>query len=170
MSGAQVSRIATHLRFPKYVICDDGTVTSIVHKRPRALKPIKRGKYLGFTLLDTASVLRPVYWHRLITETFHGAGQPGEEVRHKDGIKEHCWADNLHWGTRSQNMLDKNLHGTSPQGERHGCAKLTEREVRLIRRLCRAGIKQNAAAKYFKVSQMTISRVANGLLWRHISG
>jgi DNA invertase Pin-like site-specific DNA recombinase len=87
-----------------------------------------------------------------------------------DGIKSHNWEANLRWGTRIQNMQDKNLHGTSPQGERHGGAKLTEREVRLIRRLRRAGIKQNLIATRFGVSKMTISRVANGILWRHING
>ena len=161
---------ATHLRFPKYVVCEDGSITSAIHKSPRVLKPIKRGKYLGFTLRDAGGVLRPVYLHRLVAETFHGLGKPGEEVRHLDGFKSNCRADNLAWGTRATNMQDKVAHGTAPRGENHGGSKLTEREVRLIRRLERAGIRQNAIATYFKVSNMTVSRVANGVLWRHIDG
>lgn len=161
-------RLATHLRFPKYVICGDGTVTSLVHKRPRDLKPIRMGEYQGFTLVNSDGVLQRVYLHRLVAETFHGAPQAGEEVRHKDGIKEHCWADNLCWGTRSQNMQDKIAHGTAPLGEKHGGAKLTDGEVRLIRDLCRRGLLQKDAAEQFGVAQMTISRIVNNKLWRHL--
>lgn len=164
-----MSRVATHLRFPKYTVCDDGTVTSLVHKKPRVLKPIKRGAYLGFTLLDASGVLRAVYWHRLVAETFYGPAKEGEEVRHLDGVKANCSADNLRWGTRSQNMEDKVAHGTAPRGENHGGAKLTEREALLIRRLVRAGIKGTDVAARFGVSQMTVSRIANNKLWRHIN-
>jgi hypothetical protein len=65
-------------------------------------------------------------------------------------------------------MRDKVAHGTAPRGENHGGSKLADREVLLIRRLQRAGIRQNAIANYFNVSNMTISRIANGILWRHI--
>lgn len=160
--------MATHIRYPKYIVSDDGTVMSIVHKRTRVLKPIKCGKYLGFTLLDADGVLRRVYWHRLVAETFYGAPKDGEEVRHKDGIKKHCWADNLCWGTREQNAQDKVRHGTAPLGEKHGGAKLTEGEVRLIRDLCRDGLLQKHAAEKFGVGKMTISRIVNNKLWRHL--
>lgn len=164
-----MSRVATHLRFPKYTVCDDGTVTSLVRKRPRILKPIRRGDYLGFTLLDTSGVLRAVYWHRLVAETFHGPAKDGEEVRHLDGSKANCSAENVKWGTRSENMQDKVGHGTAPQGENHGGAKLTDREALLIRRLVRAGIKGIDVAARFGVSKMTVSRIANNKLWRHIN-
>lgn len=160
-------RAAVHLKFPCYVVYDDGSVISHI-KAPRLLSPIRMGNYVGLQLRSAKGETTKVYLHRLVAETFHGAPAPGQEVRHKDGIKAHNGADNLLWGTRIENMQDKNLHGTSPQGERHGGSKLTEREVRLIRRMKRAGIKQNLIATRFGVSQMTISRVANGVLWRHI--
>lgn len=164
-----MARLAIHLRFPKYIISHDGTVTSIVHKRPRDLRPIRCGEYQGFTLLNADGVLQRVYLHRLVAETFHGAPKDGEEVRHKDGIKAHCWADNLCWGSRSENAQDKVAHGTAPLGERHGGSKLTEGEVRLIRDLCRDGLLQKHAAERFGVGQMTISRIVNNKLWRHIN-
>lgn len=163
-------RHAVHLKFPLYVVYEDGTVISHVRPEPRVLSPIRMGNYIGLQLRSAEGETTKVYLHRLIAETFHGAAPFGHEVRHLDGIKSHNTESNLRWGTRIQNMQDKNLHGTSPQGERHGGAKLTEREVRLIRRLQRAGVRQNLIATRFGVSQMTISRVANGVLWRHING
>lgn len=162
-------RLACHLSFPRYIICDDGTVTSTVHRRRRNLKPIKRGKYLGFSLLDAHGVQRGVYWHRLVAEAFHGPGRQGEEVRHLDGIKKHCFAANLMWGTRTQNMHDKIAHGTAPRGENHGGAKLTDIDVGLIRQFWGSGHKQNSIAERFGVSQMTISRIVNNKLWRHVN-
>lgn len=39
----------------------------------------------------------------------------------------------LSWKTHAENMADMVEHGTSPNGERHGMAKLTENEVKIIR-------------------------------------
>lgn len=73
--------------------------------------------------------------HDLVCRAFHGEPAPGLEVRHLDGIKENCWADNLAWGTRSENSLDRNTHGTMPRypGEEAASAKLTWQAVRYIR-------------------------------------
>lgn len=133
------------------------------------LTPIAAGKYLGLTLLDREGRQRRVSLHRLILETFQGAPAAGHEARHLDGDPHNNAATNLAWGTRSQNMRDKEAHGTATQGERHPMAKLSEREVIVIRRLHRIGIAPSAIIKRFGISRMTHWRVVNNKLWRNVA-
>lgn len=161
---------ASHIDFPKYVVGSDGSVKSFIRSSQRNLVPIKRGKYFGFTLLDRKCVPRAVYWHRLICEVFHGAAPCRDnEVRHKDGVKDHCSADNLMWGTRSQNMRDKERHGTAPQGERHPMAKLRDIDIWVIRELDRMGAKtKEIMLIYSDIGRMQLWRIINRQLWKHL--
>lgn len=70
----------------------------------------------------------------------------------------------LAWKTRLENMADMVVHGTRPHGERHGMAKLSESDVRLIRSL-RGAATQRVVAKQFGVSQSTVSRIVAGKSW-----
>ena len=54
------------------------------------------------------------------------------------------------------------------RGERHPKAKLTERDVQVIRKACEAGFPQKAIAKSFSVSQATVSNIANNKQWKHV--
>lgn len=114
--------------------------------------------------------------HRLICETFHGpAPSPRHEVRHRDGVKLNLRADNLEWGTRRENMHDKWRHGTMRSGERAGQAKLTDAQVRDLRREHQAamvGRKHNAPygwldrmAERYGVGKKHIIRITKGRAW-----
>ena len=50
--------------------------------------------------------------HRLVAEAFHGLCPLGCEVRHRDGDRTNPRADNLRWGTRSENIRDAVRNGT----------------------------------------------------------
>lgn len=58
--------------------------------------------------------------HRLVCEAFHGA-QPGRQVRHLDGDSLNNCADNLSWGTQSDNEFDKVRHGTHQNSRKTHC-------------------------------------------------
>lgn len=47
---------------------------------------------------------------------------PLHEVRHLDGNRTNCCADNLAWGTAKDNALDRELHGRTSRGDRHSAA------------------------------------------------
>jgi predicted XRE-type DNA-binding protein len=49
-------------------------------------------------------------------------------------------------------------------------AKLTEGQVREIRRQLRMGVNQKTIATQYKVHQSTISDIARGRTWRHVRG
>ncbi len=56
------------------------------------------------------------------------------------------------------------------RGERHVNAKLTEDDVREIRRLYAAGIaKQQGLAERFGVSQVKVSQILLRKSWRHVA-
>lgn len=161
---------ACHIRFPRYVVTPRGEVVSLVFRRARPLRSITRGKgYRGFTLLDSTGVLRPVYLHVLVAEVFHGAAPAGHEVRHRDGDKTHNAASNLLWGTRSQNMRDKEAHGTATTGEAHPMAKLREQDVKDIRLLDECGMSPAIVRAHYEISRMTHWKIVNRKLWRHVA-
>lgn len=158
----------THPDFPLYWVFNDGSILSVANKTPCVLKPGYRGKYLGMRIVDRLGKLRGIYLHRLVAEAWHGMPSAGQEVRHLDGNKLNNSPSNLAWGTRSQNMRDKDLHGTSPQGERHPQSKLTETAVLRMRRMWSAGASLPELVREFGVSRMTCWRAATGRSWSHL--
>jgi HNH endonuclease len=78
----------------------------------------------------------------------------------------HLWV-----GTHQDNMTDRNMKGRSsaPVGEQHGSHKLTEEEVRAIRRIAESGIcTQQYLANMFGVSDQTIHRIVHRKNWKHL--
>ena len=74
------------------------------------------------------------YVHRLVLEAFVGPCPAGMETAHGDGNSSNNALSNLRWATPPNNHADKVQHGTDPKGERNGMARLTEDDVREIRR------------------------------------
>ena len=72
--------------------------------------------------------------HTLVAEAFLGPNTDSLWVLHKDGNAFNNRADNLYYGTPSQNTHDAYQHGTLKRGHRHHKAKLTEEDVLSIRR------------------------------------
>ena len=115
---------------------------------------------------------------------------------HKDNVRDNNMADNLRWAEPSSNMQDKLGHGTvpfgdrngarlhpgklargsrngkhtkpecTPRGEKHGCAKLTESDVRSIRADLRS---ERQIARDYGVSRCAINGVKIGKTWSHVS-
>lgn len=79
--------------------------------------------------------------------------------------KQGCIAPkHLRWATRKENEADKLLHGTHQLGERNSRAKLTEKDVRRIRRLKGKMLHREIAEK-FGVIRQTITRILSGKDW-----
>jgi DNA invertase Pin-like site-specific DNA recombinase len=76
--------------------------------------------------------------------------------------------ENVIWGTASENQLDRRRHGTSPQGENHPKAIVTEEQVRDIRELLAAGYTTVAIAKRFGVNRYLISDIKRGRSWSYL--
>jgi hypothetical protein len=61
--------------------------------------------------------------HRLVMLAFEGPCPNGYEVCHRNGKRyDNRWT-NLYYGTRSENNLDKRLHGTDHNGSKTHCIR-----------------------------------------------
>lgn len=104
---------------------------------------------------------------------------------HRCGNPSCCNPAHIYAGTDAQNARDRERHGrtasgarngrhtrpeTSPVGTRHGSAKLTDEQVRDIRRIYRGGgISQDEISYRFGVSQSVISGIVRLKGWRHVA-
>lgn len=93
----------------------------------------------------------------------------GVNVLHSCRSKNCVRPDHLSDGTQRQNTgPDKVRDGTTNRGERCGAAKLTERDVKIIREACANGATQQSVADLFAVGQQLVSLIINRKRWSHI--
>jgi hypothetical protein len=110
---------------------------------------------------------------RLVAEAWLGPCLEGRQVNHKDGVKGHDYPKNLEWVTPSENTRHAYSLGlATPQrnpapGERNGNSKLTEENVKRIRKI---GYKrsQMELSRMFRVSPSTIRCIRLRQNWTHI--
>lgn len=110
---------------------------------------------------------RAVGAHVFACESVHGdKPTPSHEVAHLcgNGHALCCNPRHLAWATRAENAAHKIQHGTAPRGTRNPQAKLTEDQVRSIRKMIGTQA-QWKIAKQFGVTQMTVSNISRGKLW-----
>ncbi len=80
-----------------------------------------------------------------------------------------CNPKHLYLGNAKTNSLDCLFFGERVCGERQGLSKLTEVDVKLIRKLyIQTPLSQRALAKQFNVAQNTIKQVIKYQTWKHI--
>ena len=108
--------------------------------------------------------------HRLVLIAFVGPRPHGCEANHKDGNRKNNRVENLEWVTASQNVRHSiDVLGVQrARGERSSLSKLTEIQVREIKRFLKEGLTQKEIAKRYDVTQRTISAIAIGLTWKHV--
>lgn len=79
------------------------------------------GRYQAILSIRDKSLTRSV--HRLVCLAFYGVPAEGMFACHTDGDKTNNRADNLHWGTNSQNQLESIAHGTNAMSNRTHCPR-----------------------------------------------
>ena len=131
----------------------------------------KSGRYHGVSLF-LHGVGQRYYAHRLVAEAFIPNPDGRPEVNHKDGNKFNNCVSNLEWATRSENAKHAHRMGlinpSPPKGESQHCAKLTEHDVKQIRKTFMPGMGRLLAQKY-GVTPASIYGVINGRTWRHVA-
>lgn len=117
----------------------------------------------GVIRIDSASTKA----NRVMCEAVHGPPPtPKHEATHSCGLG-HLGCINpthLRWGTHTENMADKLVHGTHNRGERHPGARLTEADVRRIRAL--KGVARRAEiAQAFGIHPTTVGQIQRRKTW-----
>jgi hypothetical protein len=109
------------------------------------------------------------YIHHVVAEMAHGPRPGGLNVLHRDDDKSNNWPDNLYYGTQAQNTRDAIVNGLFVTGQRRTQAKVTDDDVRQIRRLLAAGERQTEIGPKFGISSQLVNAIARGRRWAHVS-
>lgn len=161
--------------FPRYSVSETGTVRrdadglAMAHSKPR-----NKREY-PCVHLRRAGERKRIAVHILVANEWLGTKPfPNAEVRHLDGNHLNPSASNLAWGSRKDNAADRDAHGTTARGLRHGIhsrnvagtnnpnAKLDAAAVAKIVQLSRQGHSQRMIAERTGTSQKVVWKILNG--------
>lgn len=117
-----------------YEVSDRGNVRSLdrtvdtANGHKRTYKGRKTKKFVGYkgyvyVNLQKQNRSKSVRVHRLVLDAFKGVAAAGMIARHLDGNPENNTPDNLQWGTPSENMYDKQKHGTDHEKSKTHCPR-----------------------------------------------
>ena len=117
-----------------------------------------------------------VFVHRWVMEQVRGRPlRPDQVILHACDNPPCFRIDHLSVGSIMDNNADMRAkgRGTKPplnryEGECHPMAKLSTVQVRAIRGHYQSGLRVKTIAKMFDVSERTVSRIIQGIGWRHV--
>lgn len=151
--------------WPGYKASSNGQIASYRRKLPRVMRQVsQRGYPVVMLCADGRRLGRQVgIW---VLEAFVGPCPDGLECSHRDGNPWNNAVENLVWETHAKNMARRLGHGTAPRGSANANAKLTGRDVALIRRMRELEIPPFLIATVFEVDPSTISDIDRGKTWK----
>jgi len=117
----------TEKHTPIYEITRDGRVFSIISNwrgmGPRELSQLPDDDGYASVRLTIDGKRKKLAVHRLVAAKYlPPRPSKAHEIRHLDGDRMNPHAENLAWGTRKQNAEDRERHGRTSRGQRHGDA------------------------------------------------
>jgi hypothetical protein len=147
----------------------DGTIWSINNCdgewRIKPASPDKDG-YLRVTL-HKRTVRKVAH---LVLEAFVGPRPAGMQACHfPDRSLANNRVENLRWDTQESNSADKRIHGTDPSGERSPNHKITTEQALEILARRSNGETCKSIANDLPICRSTVSKIATGRLWKHLS-
>jgi hypothetical protein len=151
--------------FPNYLVNDGGWVVGPKKK----LKGSIVRRYLRVTLYRNKKHYHKTI-HRLVAEHFLNNPKQYPCVNHRNANKLDNRAVNLEWCTwkmNSQHAAKLKLFKPT-YGEKHYTSKLTEIDVRTIRKLLIQGVTSVEVARRYNVYQSTISDIKNRVTWKQL--
>jgi len=150
---------------------DRRTVSQAHGLTPLKMSTSPKG-YERFTVGTTGNSTRTIHVHRLVAVAMSGADAvKGKQIHHKNGIPWDNRPENLEIMTEEEH---KRMHGCERSEEltkmaREENAKLTEPEVKSIKRSLETDSAQSEIAQAHGVSQNTISKIYLEKTWADVS-
>jgi hypothetical protein len=108
--------------------------------------------------------------HELACIRAHGPCPPGMQVAHNVGCPRDCFNPrHLRWDTVKGNLADRVADGTLRRGVSHPRAKLTERQVKQIRRrYAKGGITMTQLAEQYGLEKSSVRNLIRRKTWKHL--
>lgn len=159
--------------FPGYRLGSDGSVWSSVQHPLRRHKPAPPWHQIALQR-DPQGYLRVNLYnvetkyqinrrlHILLLEIFVGPRPAGMYALHRNDRKDDNRFDNLYWGTRADNVRDAHANGRYYIGLTHHACKLSDDDVRDIRRRVAAGESHRAVANLYHISRGYVGDIVYG--------
>ncbi|MBU8770315.1 HNH endonuclease [Cytobacillus oceanisediminis] len=142
----------------EFSVSEDGCYINTSHKRNRN----------GYPAYSDKGTTKPM--SRFIYEQMYGEIPMGLVVRHTCDNRECINPEHLILGTQKDNMNDmmsKNRNN-QPRGEKSGKSKLTEEQVRQIRRLLDKGVDTKEIARKFNIHFGYVTYIRTRKVWKHV--
>lgn len=162
-----------------YEVSDQGRVKRLANTRGKSLERIRKltVNRFGYRCVGlTINGRQRIYFvHKLVMQAFVGPCPRGKNINHKNGIKSNNYLSNLEYVTQSENMkhafaleLKQPPSNSVHPGSSNGRAKLTNDDVRMIRKLVESGMTKKAVGERFNVAGPTIGKIIRGVSWKYI--
>ena len=155
-----------------YEVSDTGLIKSLARSNGHGSRNedkqrrTKIGKGYESVALCKDHKIKHYLVHRVVAEAFIPNPKNHPQVNHIDGNKLNNNVENLEWCTHQYNQLHARQNGLMG-GERGNTSKLTERDVRAIRRIY-PKLNTRELAKAFDVGQPAICNIINKKTWKYV--
>jgi len=136
-----------------------------VQKFPSRVRKLhQHGRYLTVRLHGQGRKPQTYSVHTLVAEAFLGSRPQGHDICHGPKGSLCNEVSNLRYGTRAENLKDRDRDGTHQRGEQGPGAKLTMQQVREIKQLKGLEPSHSVAARY-GVSFSSVCMIWRGVTW-----
>lgn len=162
--------------YDSYYITTRGRVLSC-KTHLRFLEPYNRNGYRAVSLISNGGKARSEYVHRLACMAFLNTAtsiEDGIVCRHLDGNPENNRLENLAVGTFRDNAADRDKHGRTARGEKHGMSKMNARRVKMMRLLwdnrddMPFSITYKTLGAMFGLSATPVKAIVCKETWKHV--
>lgn len=154
-----------------YQVSNCGRVKSLNYGREGRI--LKASLKSGYPFVQFGKCGRQIYVHRLVAKAFIPNPDNKPEVNHIDGNKTNNHADNLEWGTRSENNVHAVRLGLMKSGGDNYQAGLTNEQAEWCREVYVPGHPEfgiQALARRFNMNAETMRKVIHGISYRNAGG
>ncbi len=161
----------TDLPHDKYEVSHMGRIKSYAINKEKG-KILKGGNVNGYRCITVKfgdDITRQYYVHRLVAETFIKKTDKDQHyVIHLDYDKQNNSIYNLRWASE-QELVDHNNKNPEVLKRRTTGYKLTEADVRVIKRLLKSHkTRLSMIAKRFGITHTQLNRIRSGENWGHV--
>lgn len=154
-----------------YWVCSDGHAYSSKRHNGSGWRRLAENRHdYGYAMINLRRAdgkWRQVLLHRLVCKAFNGP-LAGQMVRHLDGDPTNNAPSNLVCGSAKENSADRDRHGNTRRGRLHGNAKLTDSDVREIRKRRNNGEPRKEIAARFGITDVNVGFISKRKTWKHV--